>query len=187
VPGKTRRRGETVVIPLHPMLRAILEETPLSERRGYVLPEKAATYMADHSTLSRQIQRHFKGCKISTSKAGSGTNLVCDVGFHSFRHSFVTLCAKAGAPLAVVQALCGHGSPAVQKVYLHMGDAITRQTIRALPAIGGTGRRVRSDQDRADDRRRKALRLLRAMMKGQVPKPLEQELRRVIRLLDDEK
>lgn len=42
------------------------------------------------------------------------------VGFHSLRHSFVSLCAKAKTPLHVVQKLVGHGSPLLTSdVYLH--------------------------------------------------------------------
>ena len=58
------------------------------------------------------------------------------VGFHSLRHSFVSLCAKAKTPLHVVQKLVGHGSPLLTaEVYLHLDSEQKRDAIAALPKI----------------------------------------------------
>ncbi|MCK4982997.1 MAG: tyrosine-type recombinase/integrase [Victivallaceae bacterium] len=54
-------------------------------------------------------------------------------GFHSFRHSFVSFCAKAGVPLPVVQAIVGHGNPAITRHYIHIGEESVKQAINALP------------------------------------------------------
>lgn len=54
-------------------------------------------------------------------------------GFHSFRHSFVSFCAKAGVPMPVVQSIVGHGSPAITRHYIHIGEGAARQAINALP------------------------------------------------------
>jgi integrase len=58
------------------------------------------------------------------------------VGFHSLRHSFVSLCAKAGAPQHVVQRLVGHGSPAMTEHYTHLDDRQKQAAVQALPDIG---------------------------------------------------
>jgi hypothetical protein len=135
-PMKTARKGKIVVIPLHPTLRAILEETPELDRRDFVLPGLAALYMRDKSALSKRIQNHFDDCKIKTQfKHADKIRATCEVGFHSLRHSFVTICAAAGVPLAVVQALCGHGSPAIQAKYIHIGVEAAAQAIDALPSF----------------------------------------------------
>ena len=135
-PMKTARKNKIVAIPLHPTLRAILEETPKTERRDFVLPGLAMLYARDKSALSKRIQKHFKECKIKTQlKHADKTRATCEVGFHSLRHSFVTICAAAGVPLAVVQALCGHGSPAIQAKYIHVGVEAAAQAIDALPSL----------------------------------------------------
>ncbi|OGV57123.1 MAG: hypothetical protein A2X49_01515 [Lentisphaerae bacterium GWF2_52_8] len=57
------------------------------------------------------------------------------MGFHSLRHSFVTMCAVSGVPLPVVQALCGHGSPAIQKAYIHVGAQQAQMAVNSMPDI----------------------------------------------------
>lgn len=135
-PHKTRTRGgKVLVIPLHDALAAILADTPLAARRDYVLPETAAAYLHDRTTVSHHLQRVFRAADIVTTRDTKTAHRQCEVGFHSLRHSFVSLSARAGTPLAVVQELCGHGSPAIQRAYLHMGETATRAAVGALPNV----------------------------------------------------
>ncbi len=46
-----------------------------------------------------------------------------------------SLAAAAGVPLAVVQELCGHASPAIQRHYLHLGEPETRRAVESLPDV----------------------------------------------------
>ena len=136
VPMKTSRLSKSVYIPLHPTLRAILEETPSESRTGHVTPSLAKIYNNNRSDLSAMVQGHFAKCEITTQKKSKGQlRTTCEVGFHSLRHSFATMCAMSGVPLPVVQALCGHGSPAVQKAYIHVGEDQAKQAINALPDV----------------------------------------------------
>lgn len=139
-PRKTRRTGKSLVIPLHPVLRTILEETPPSDRAGHVVPGLAERYMRDVASVCKLLKRHFESCGIETQERHPDQQqATCRVGFHSLRHSFVSLCAARGVPLAVVQELCGHGSPAIQRHYIHLGPDATAAAMRALPSItGGT-------------------------------------------------
>jgi integrase len=57
------------------------------------------------------------------------------VSFHSLRHSFVSLAAAAGAPQHVIQALVGHGSPAMTAHYTHVDNDQRRKAIEALPVL----------------------------------------------------
>lgn len=158
LPGKTSYKGQELTIPIHPVLSAILQETPKSKRKGFILPEMARRYNTDSGNLSRLIQNHFEEtCKIRTHKPGTGfkrdesgkikldeegnkihtgIRAVVEVGFHSLRHSFVSICAREGVPLHVVQELCGHSTPAVQRLYLHNSTEDTSKAIASLPAIG---------------------------------------------------
>ena len=54
------------------------------------------------------------------------------VGFHRLRYFFVSECAKAGVPLAVVQELVGHGSPAMTRHYTKIDMETTAKAMRAL-------------------------------------------------------
>ena len=139
IPRKTKRhaKGKPVKIKIHRMLAPILEEIPSNMRRGYVLPGIAATYLKDDSILSRRITAIFRGCGIETShKADGDTRATVDVGFHSLRHTFVSLCANEGVPLAIVQAMVGHSNPSMTEHYLHPSDKALDEAIAALPSIG---------------------------------------------------
>lgn len=155
VPNKTARRNpKPVNVPIHPTLRALLAEIPERSRRDYVLPETAASYLKDSSAPSKRIQDHFEACAVNVHKPGtgyvtrdgtdgkpeevhSGQRAVVEVGFHSLRHTFVSLCRGADAPLSVVESIVGHSSPAMTRHYTHTGDAAALAAVTALPDITG--------------------------------------------------
>lgn len=138
---KTARKTNSVQlkIPLHPVLQSILAETPTSERRGDVMPELAAIYRRDKSALAKRIQKKFANCKIETQaadKTGRQRPAVT-VGFHSLRHTFVSLCREANAPMVVVESLVGHSNPAMTRHYSHVSETAAQSAIAALPAVTG--------------------------------------------------
>ena len=57
---------------------------------------------------------------------------------HSFRHTFVSFCANAGVPLAVVAEIVGHGNPAMTEHYSHISTESKRSAIKALPSLAVT-------------------------------------------------
>ncbi len=139
IPRKTKRTNKRVNIPLHPVLRTILEETPQADRAGYVVPGLADRYERDAGGVCKIIRRHFEKNDIETQERHPDQKqATCLVGFHSLRHSFVSMCAEKGVPLPVVQELCGHGSPAIQKHYIHLGADAAGQAMEALPSTFGT-------------------------------------------------
>ena len=139
VPNKTARRNpKPVLVPIHPTLRTILTELHDAPKRGeYVLPETAAIYRDHNTVLGNAIQNHFVSCGIQTQKPGAGQRACCEVGFHSLRHSFVSLCRAANAPLSVVESLVGHNSPAMTRHYTHTGEAAALDAVSGLPVILG--------------------------------------------------
>ena len=93
--------------------------------------------------LVRRIQAVFHKAGIDTqtdtaqrNKDGTPRKAV-DVGFHSLRHTYVSLCANAGVPLAVVQSIVGHTSPAMTRHYFHESDDALRGAAAALPDVVG--------------------------------------------------
>jgi hypothetical protein len=81
----------------------------------------------------------LEACGILTVKPGTGgdtgNRAVVLKGFHSFRHSYVSLNAAAGTPQATMQKLVGHGSPAMTLHYLTPTDSMVLQAADALPAL----------------------------------------------------
>lgn len=141
IPRKTARHanGKPVVIPLHPTLAALLAEIPPDARTGYLLPDLAAMYEHDSGMISNRIQAVFTRAGIRTQTTADGERARVDVGFHSLRHTFVSLSANAGAPLAVVQAIVGHSNPAMTRHYFHESEAALQSAVSALPSISLDG------------------------------------------------
>jgi len=140
IPSKTARRNpKPTRIPIHPVLNAMLRE--IKEREEYVLPCIAESYETNRHKLVRKIQQHFEKCGIKTvmkgTGKGTGKRAVVEVGFHSLRHSFISLCREADAPLSVVEAIVGHSSPAMTRHYSHVSDESSQKSVQALPAVFG--------------------------------------------------
>ncbi len=141
VPVKMARRDPKralVVIPLHTVLSELLAQTPSAKRSGYVLPETAAAYTRHVTQVTNKIQAHFAACGITTTRTMEGrARAVVEVGFHSLRHTFVSLCREANAPLAVVEAIVGHTSPAMTRHYTHVSELAAARAVAALPPVLG--------------------------------------------------
>ena len=139
IPNKTARRNpKPVIIPVHPILRDMLAETAAEKRGEFVLPETAETYLRRTDMVTDMVQRHFEACGIKSHKRGTGENgkrAVVEVGFHSLRHTFVSLCRESNAPLAVVESIVGHSNPAMTRHYTHVGELAAGRAVAALPSI----------------------------------------------------
>jgi integrase len=141
-PRKTiRRTGRPVTIPIFPDLHQILSDikAKLPKKEAYVLPTLARRYERNRSSLCHHIARIFNRAKIQRMtddiKPGRLNNSV-SAGFHSLRHSFVSLCRTGNVPEAVVMSIVGHGSPAMTRHYTHIGEDTARAAMVALPHLG---------------------------------------------------
>jgi integrase len=147
VPNKTARRNPKAVhVPIHPVLRDMLAATPAEQRGEYVLPETAELYARRVDAVTDLVQAHFKARGITLHKPGTGPDseggkrAVIEVGFHSLRHTFVSLCRESNAPLAVVESIVGHSNPAMTRHYTHIGELAAGRAVAALPAVIGDAR-----------------------------------------------
>jgi integrase len=151
IPNKTARRNpKPVIVPIHPILREMLAETPDRERTEYVLPEMAAKYSQRTDLVTDIVQRHFSACGMKLHKPGTGKDgkrAVVEVGFHSLRHTFVSLCRESNAPLAVVESIVGHSNPAMTRHYTHVGEMAAGKAVAALPAVIGGPRQQGNGED----------------------------------------
>ncbi|MDP8218846.1 MAG: tyrosine-type recombinase/integrase [Candidatus Theseobacter exili] len=137
-PLKTIRKGKKVRFPLHPVLMGMLKQlkTESNSSNEYLFPEDAELYFQNRSEISKRIQKFFRNVGIKTTRKsndGHRQRTVCEVGFHSLRHSFVSLCAANNVPQVAIMDLVGHGSPAMTEIYMHIGNEAKGKAIAALP------------------------------------------------------
>ena len=148
IPNKTARRNpKPVIVPIHPVLREMLSATPANERREFVLPEIAALYQKRTDLVTDLVQNHFKACDIKPHKPGTGKGgkrAIVEVGFHSLRHTFISLCRASDVPLSVVESLVGHSTPAMTRHYTHVGELAAGRAVAALPAVIGDAKAHRN-------------------------------------------
>jgi integrase len=141
-PMKTARKNKVVQIPIHPSLRTILAKDRVETSGDYLFPLERGFYTQNAGNLTSKFQELFKLCGIETTEQpvnGERRRAIVRVGFHSLRHSFVSLCAKAGTPIHVVQKLVGHGSPLLTSdIYTHLDDEQKQEAVQCLPALGFT-------------------------------------------------
>lgn len=139
VPSKTSRKGKRVAVPLHPALTTELKawrKLNPGEETAPIFPVAFSLYAKDRALLAARFTTVFKNAGIATTASMPGRKrAVVVVGFHSLRHSFVSLCAASGVPQHVVQTLVGHGSPAMTEHYTHVNAEQKRLAIAALPAM----------------------------------------------------
>lgn len=136
IPRKTARHanGVPTIIPINTTLGNVLSAMPT--RIGYVMPEIAALYKRRTDALTGRIQRHFQNCGIKTIfEKTNGMNNRVEVGFHSLRHTFVSLAANSGVPLAFVQAIVGHSNPAMTAHYYHKDENALKSATAAIPDV----------------------------------------------------
>jgi hypothetical protein len=113
-------------------------EIPAADRIGYVMPECAAAYLRSVSALSEEFKRIFKEAGIKTDADGvDSSRKRAFVSFHSLRHTFVSLAANAGVPLAVVQSIVGHSTVDMTRHYFHESETALVSAVAALPSVAG--------------------------------------------------
>jgi integrase len=140
VPNKTaRRKPKVIVIPIHPVLHEILAGISADGRAEFVSPKTAKIYVnGSRPIITRHIQKHFNKCGIKTTKPSeNGGRAIVEVGFHSLRHTFVSMCREANAPLSVVENLVGHSSVDMTRHYSHSSEQAATSAVALLPSING--------------------------------------------------
>ncbi len=141
IPAKTARRKPIAVqIPIHPALRAILANVPRNS--PFVMPDIATKYLSRNDIVTDLVQRHLLHCGISLyapgTGPGTGKKAVVEAGYHSLRHSFVSLCRNAGVAMSVVQSLVGHYTVGMTMHYSHVGAETAAAAVATLPDVLGT-------------------------------------------------
>lgn len=148
---KTSKTGQTVAIPIFPLL---YDELKAREGQGgeYVFPEIAAIYKKVPLNITRRVRRVFntagfrdakdendvvRGAIHAEREKGKGLVRASLRDFHSFRVTWVTLALTAGVPLEIVQRVTGHQTTdIVLKHYFQPGREAFRTTLQnAMPRL----------------------------------------------------
>jgi integrase len=140
IPNKTAHLGEKAKIKIGIPVELAAHLSTLPRRGPYIMPGLAAEYTGGKSAdVSNRIQAHLEACGIQTVKPGTGKGTgkraIVLKGFHSFRHTYVSMNADAGTPQATMTKLVGHGNAQMTMRYLHPTDRMVLQAADALPAL----------------------------------------------------
>lgn len=130
VPQKTKRHmSSPVEIPMH----AALEETlRCAWRAGEVHVSEANAESYASGRIGGKVVELFKKCGIETSKTVDGKRvLVC--GFHSLRHTFVSMAVNSGMSPMLVQKIVGHSAVDMTEHYFHENAEKAAEGISMIP------------------------------------------------------
>ena len=138
---KQFKTGKEVSIPIAPKLLEVLKEAQEWKVDNYVCPNAAKRYNktdkngknTGNNLLNIDALRVIKWIGLEPSVKVEGRKKKVTVyGFHSLRHSFVSHCAEAGVPKAVVLSIIGTNSDIVDKHYTHIGEEAQEKAIAAI-------------------------------------------------------
>ena len=135
VEKKMALRDEWIRIPILPDLHDLFSEIPVENRHGYVMPTLTKIYNRSSALLSYRISKIFKASGIETQGKKIHGRKCVNTGFHSLRHTFVSIAVRHGIPMATVQNLVGHASEAMTKHYLHLSDASIKEEMKSFPRL----------------------------------------------------
>jgi len=151
---KQFKTGKEVTIPIAPKLLEVLVEAQAWKRDNYVCPDIAERYCkvdaigknTGNNLVNIDAMRVIKWIGLEPSVNVKGRKRKVTVyGFHSLRHSFVSHCAEAEVPKAVVLSILGTNSDIVDKYYTHIGEEAQEKAIMALYG-GGMSDRAKIDK-----------------------------------------
>lgn len=111
------KSGRSRKVPLFSSLRTELERT--EQRSAYVVrPHRKSRSTAEPNSLSAAFRRHVMATELP------------QITFHGLRHSFATMMAIEGIPIAVLRQLLGHADISTTMLYVHVQDDLALGAIR---------------------------------------------------------
>jgi integrase len=173
---KTAKTGETVDIPMFPMLRDVLQAHSTTKGKSpYVFPELAALYLRNPDGVNRRLGMVFERAgfmdtaeledrkknnlpvpaehlgDVHVDREG-GLQTANVRGFHSFRVTWITMALTAGVPMELVRRVTGHkGVDVVLKNYFKPGRDDFRQVVEgAMPKLlmSGNGQEEKTPKEK---------------------------------------
>lgn len=138
IPQKVKRHlSSPIHIPMHKALFGLLVmrknkvEAEKIEDNGFVIPKFSK---ADKHAW-RIVDKVFKDCKIETSKVDENGHRKLIAGFHSLRHTFVSLNINGGMNPMLVQKIVGHSTVNMTEHYFHQNHQAMVDGISKMPDV----------------------------------------------------
>ena len=139
--GRKRGKVKETVVCLHRDLAAWLESLPAGDRPAAPLfPTLHGKPSGSHGGLSNAFSRIMDKARVRQPDTGSGERTgkgrqFRALGFHSFRHAFISRLANADVPADVRKSIAGHSSDEIHRRYVHLETATQRRAIDRLPSL----------------------------------------------------
>jgi integrase len=138
---RVSKTNEILPLPMARPLSDYLEGLPSSDDANSFLFPKAAACTRT-GMLSNQFYKVMEQAglvpqrkNVDTGKGHRERRAVSSLSFHSLRHSCVTFLKAAGVSDAVAQAIAGHASSAVSRIYTHLDVETLRGAVAKLPDV----------------------------------------------------
>ena len=145
IPSKTKRKKREVCIPLHVELRLFLESHPIADDPDAPLfPSLTKRSVSGNKGLSSGFVSIMDAAKVSRGKvrivgkesAGRTTH---ERGFHSLRHTFVTMLTNSDVGEDVRMKLAGHSTSESHAIYSHHEVKTLSAAIDKMPGLERRG------------------------------------------------
>ncbi len=137
----TRKTGKALILPMPGPLRRHVETLPVSDDPASPLHPRAFALLR-RQVKSGGLSNQFADILAATGLRAKKTHRKSDgprerhaLSFHSLRATATTLLHEAGVPAAVAQALIGHDSEEIHKIYVKVGSDSLRQAADKLPDV----------------------------------------------------
>ena len=141
-PGKTKAKGQDLVVPMHPDVEAHLLTLPTPDgaeaAEQPLSPKLAVLNIGGRSGLSRQFQEIMGAVNIVNTevrKASGAGRSQSAYGFHSLRHSFNSMLLNSGVAEDLRMRLSGHASTEMNRRYSHAEVETLRAAVAKLPRV----------------------------------------------------
>ena len=131
----TQKTGATITAPIHPDFANWLSNRVRGIGKAPIFPELASQPIGGNRGLSMQFRKIVEKAKISgrvIEREGKGRTGYSK-GFHSLRHTFVSMLANAGVAQDLRQKLAGHADEKVHSAYTHHELETLRSAVAKLP------------------------------------------------------
>lgn len=136
-PHKTAHSSrKKVEIPMSDVLFETLSRLP--QESDFVLPNVAERYRYNSAGISHDTTRLIEAAGFTAVEEGEARRLrnVSRLGFHAFRHSYVSMLINSGVNPLVVRDLVGHTTVDMTARYTHIALDTKINAVKNLPVLG---------------------------------------------------
>jgi integrase len=132
-PVKTIRRDKIVSIPIHPEFKAILGSVDLTGE--YVLPAMAKRYSHNPDGIKNDFMRLLAKAGLDEEQSRDRGLTRKLYGYHSYRHTFCSMMASAGVPIAILGSMLGDNIRTLERYYVKINSASQIEAINSLSSV----------------------------------------------------